>query len=203
MTRRHDPPLANGARAVDFEAMKLTIKRGATVADLEALPEGLDGQLIDGDLYVMSRPSMPHALAITHLLVELGPFTRDRKHGWVLAFEPALQLGRDVLVGDLAGWRRERMPVAPEENPVALAPDWVCEALSPTTARLDRGRKRELYARAKVAHLWFLDPIHQTIEVLALRGRGYQVLASAGGDERGRFAPFDTVEIDLARLWQR
>ncbi len=185
------------------EEMKLTIKHGATIADLEALPEGLNGQLIDGVLYVTSRPGMPHTVAITNLIVELGPFMKDRKRGWVIAFEPALKFGKNILVGDVSGWRRERMPVIPDDNPLELAPDWVCEGLSPSTARIDRGRKREIYAKAKVSHLWFLDPVHQTIEVLGLRGGGYQVLASAGGDERGRFPPFETVEIDLSIFWQR
>ena len=183
--------------------MKLTIQHDATEEDLASVPEGHNGQLIDGVLYITSRPGMGHTVAISNLYLELGPFTRDRKRGWVLLFEPAVRFGKNILIGDLCGWRRERMPAIPDENPVTLAPDWVCEGLSPSTAYLDRGKKREIYAKAGVSHLWFLDPQNQTIEVLGLRGRGYHVLASSGGTERGRFPPFDAVEIDLSIFWQR
>ena len=111
-----------------------------------------------------------------------------------------LTVKRDATQEDLATTRRERMPVIPDSKYFDLAPDFVCEALSPSTARIDRGRKREIYAKAKVGHLWFLDPIHQTLEVLALDKRAYQVVASAGGDDRGRFPPFD-AELDLSVLW--
>ena len=120
-----------------------------------------------------------------------------------MLFEPEVLFGKHVLIGDLVGWRRERMPVIPEVQRIELAPDFVCEALSPSTARIDRGRKREIYAKAKVGHLWFVDPIHQTLEVLALDKRGYHVVAMAGGPDRGRFPPFDSIEIDRASLWQR
>jgi Uma2 family endonuclease len=180
--------------------MKLTVKRDATLEDLETTPAGMNGQLIDGVLYITTRPSNGHALAITALTLELGPFTKDRKLGWVLLFEPQVHFGKNVLIGDLVGWRRERMPVIPDSRHFDLAPDFVCEALSPSTARIDRGRKREIYAKSKVGHLWFLDPIHQTLEVLALDKRAYQVVASAGGNDRGRFPPFDS-ELDLSVLW--
>lgn len=193
-------PTSNGLQ-LHSKAMKLRIKQSATFADLQALAAGENGQLVDGVLYITSRPSMPHAIAITNLTIELAPFIKDTKRGWVIAFEPAIKFGNDVLVGDVCGWRRERMPKILDDNPVEVSPDWVCEGLSPSTAFLDRGKKREIYAKHKVAHIWFIDPMHQTLEVLGLRGRGYQVLASAGG-ERGRFPPFDSVEIDLATFWR-
>jgi Uma2 family endonuclease len=193
----------NGDSAVSSKAMKLTVKHGATLADLESTPAGTNAQLIDGVLYVASRPSNMHAVAITALALELGPFHRDRKTGWVLLFEPEVQFGKHVVIGDLVGWRRERMPMVPDTKRFELPPDFVCEGLSPSTARIDRGRKRELYAKAKVGHLWFVDPIHQTLEVLALEKRGYHVVAMAGGSDRGRFPPFDSIDLDLAALWQR
>jgi Uma2 family endonuclease len=192
-----------GTRKVQSRSMELKIKRNATIEDLADVPEGHNGQLIDGVLYITTRPANMHALAITELHTELGPFARDRRNGWVVLFEPVLLIGKNVLIGDLAGWRRERMPTVPADKWFELAPDFVCEALSPSTARIDRGRKREIYGAAKVGHVWFIDPIHLTLEVLALQKRGgYNVVASAGATDRGRFPPFEDLEIDLSVLFQ-
>src|SRR5690606_25401804 len=114
-----------------------------------------------------------------------------------------VRFGPHLLVPDIAGWRRERMPVVPDLTVFELRPDWVCEALSPSTARLDRGRKREIYAEAGVPHLWYADPVHHTLEVLVLDGASYRVTATAGDHERGRFPPFESIELLLARLWRR
>jgi Uma2 family endonuclease len=119
----------------------------------------------------------------------------------VIAFEPELHLGKNVLVPDIAGWRRARMPEVPDVVGVKLAPDWICEGLSPSTAKLDKGRKRELYAKAGIGHLWFADPDRQEIDVLELRRKAYVIVATA---TRGRtvVAPFDKA-IDLDLIWQR
>jgi Uma2 family endonuclease len=45
-----------------------------------------------------------------------------------------LHLGLDIVVPDLAGWRRERLPHLPKAAFFSLAPDWICEVLSPSTA---------------------------------------------------------------------
>jgi Uma2 family endonuclease len=183
--------------------MELTIKRNATIEDLADVPEGHNGQLIDGVLYITSRPVNMHAVAISELHLELGPFHRDRKKGWVILFEPVLLFGKNVLIADIAGWRRERMPAVPKDKWFELPPDFVCEALSPSTAYIDRGRKREIYGAAKVGHVWFIDPLHETLEVLALQKRGgYSVVGSAGASDRGRFPPFDDHELDLSVLFQ-
>ncbi|MBA2543467.1 MAG: Uma2 family endonuclease [Deltaproteobacteria bacterium] len=183
--------------------MDLKIKRNASLADLAEVPEGHNGQLIDGVLYITSRPSIHHAIAITYLIGALHPFVRDRAKGWVLLFEPALQFGSNFLIGDIAGWRRERLPTIPRDSKwIDIAPDFICEALSPSTAKIDRGRKREIYAKAKVGHVWFIDPLNRTLEVLALAKSVYNVVASAGDDDRAKFPPFDNVEIDLANLWE-
>lgn len=173
-------------------------KRNATYADLSSIPDGWNGQLIDGDLWAFPRPSLGHALAISRLFRELGPAEHDREAGWILLFEPEIWFGKHLLIPDVAGWKRPRTPNV-EVHSATLAPDWVCEGLSPSTARLDRGRKREIYAEHKVGHLWFADPANRTIEVLALEGVHYQI-HQIGGSERTRLSPFD-VEIDLAPLW--
>jgi Uma2 family endonuclease len=78
--------------------------------------------------------------------------------GWLFLIEPELVLGRDILVPDIAAWRRERMPRAPAANRISLAPHWVCEILSQGNEAFDRGPKRRSYARAKVNHLWYVQP---------------------------------------------
>ena len=121
--------------------------------------------------------------------------------GWWILYEPELHLGADVLVPDLAGWRHERMPAIPNAPYVELAPDWVCEVLSPTTGRIDRIRKMPIYAREQVAHLWLVDPGLRTLEIYRLEAQRWVVVATHGGDEVVRAEPFDAVEIDLGRWW--
>ncbi len=58
--------------------------------------------------------------------------------GWILLDEPELHLGADILVPDLAGWRRERLPHVPDAPFLDLSPDWACEVLSARAQRLDR-----------------------------------------------------------------
>jgi Uma2 family endonuclease len=182
------------------------VKTGATYADLEALPDNVVGELVDGELHASPRPASPHATATSELLGSIiGPFGRGigGSGGWIILVEPELHLGRAVLVPDLAGWRRERMPVMPEVVGFELPPDWLCEVLSPSTARLDRRSKLPLYAKARVAHVWLVDPILQTLEVFALDGATYRLLLVASTDEVGRYAPFDAIELELALLWRR
>ena len=102
---------------------------------------------------------------------------------------------------DLAGWRRERLQAVPDEPYLTLAPDWVAEILSPSTARLDRVKKLDVYARERVAHIWLLDPGTQILEVLALEEGRWVIHATFGQDERVRAVPFDAIEIDLAQIW--
>jgi hypothetical protein len=105
-------------------------KRRATYEDLLAVPEHLVAELIHGALVTQPRPAAPHALAASVLGIELGgPFHRGKgggPGGWILLDEPELHLrGGHVLVPDLAGWRRERMPEVPATTAFELAPDWV------------------------------------------------------------------------------
>jgi Uma2 family endonuclease len=121
--------------------------------------------------------------------------------GWVILFEPELHFGQDVLVPDLAGWRYERMPVFPRTAAFTLAPDWVCEVRSPSTATLDRKGKPPVYARAGVNQLWMLDPEERTLEVLQVGGEHYEPVGTYRGNVRVRATPFDAIELDLALLW--
>jgi Uma2 family endonuclease len=186
--------------------MGLGAKKPAEYEDLLALPPHVVGQIVDGELVVHPRPASPHAAATSALGEELGPpFKRGRggPGGWVILDEPEVHLGRDVVVPDLAGWRRERMPEMPLAPHFDLAPDWVAEALSPSTQAFDRGPKLRLYARERVGHVWFIDAASQTLEVLRLDGATYRIVAVHEGDARVRAEPFDAIELELGVLWAR
>lgn len=179
-------------------------RKPASYADLEALPDNVIGEIVAGTLYASPRPTMPHALVTSQLGIELGgPFNQGRggPGGWFVLDEPELHLGEDVLVPDLAGWRRERMPHVPRTAACTLAPDWVCEVLSPSTKALDRAAKLPAYAREGVRHVWLVDPEARTLEVFRLEGELYTLLVTHAGPARVRAEPFDAIELDLALLW--
>lgn len=179
-------------------------KLSATYADIEALPEHLVGEIIDTALVVSPRPSPPHIRASSDLGYLLGPpfrFGTGGPGGWWILDEPELHLSQDVLVPDLAGWRRARMPELPRMAWFELAPDWICEVLSPSTASLDRGQKLEIYARESVPHLWLLDPLARILEVFRLTGEGWLLLGVHSGEAAVRAEPFDAVELDLNMVW--
>jgi Uma2 family endonuclease len=174
--------------------------------DLKALPDTVIGQIVDGELFAAPRPAFGHSRVTSVLGVEIGgPFDRGRggPGGWWIIDEPELHLRQDILVPDLAGWRRERLPKppAPSEPFLTLAPDWVCEVLSPSTASLDRVKKKHVYAREGVAYLWFIDPLARTLEILRLTDSQWLELNSYEGDAAVRAEPFDAIELDLSALW--
>ena len=115
--------------------------------------------------------------------------------------EPELHLGPQVVVPDIAGWRRSRMPAEPETAFIETVPDWVCEILSPSTARLDRGPKRRIYAEAGVAHLWLLDPTDGVLEAFALTGSRWLLLGTVQRGEAVALPPFDAVSFPLDDLF--
>jgi Uma2 family endonuclease len=181
-------------------------KRRATYDDVLAAQEHVVAELIDGVLRTHPRPVSLHARAASRLGAELGgPFDvgRGGPGGWVLLDGPELHLHGDVLVPDLAGWRRTRMSELPDAAAFELAPDWVCEILSPSTAATDRAEKLPVYAREHVGHAWLVDPAARTLEVFRLDQVGW-VLTGAWRDEaRVRAQPFDAYELDLAALWAK
>lgn len=179
-------------------------RRRATYEDVLNAPEHMVAEIIDGVLYLSPRPAFPHAAATGALFSDLhAPFDRAREGpgGWRIFFEPELHFDEDVLVPDIAGWRRSRMPDSPTEAFATLAPDWLCETLSPSTAKLDRTEKLVVYARERVPYVWFVDPKRKTLEVLTLRGSSLVTRATYRAGERVRAEPFEAIEIDLAVLW--
>jgi len=185
--------------------MSAPARKRATYEDILALPAHVVGEILGGELFTQARPRARHAAASSTLGEELGPpFRRGRggPGGWIFLDEPELHLGDDVIVPDLAGWRRERMPELADVAFLELPPDWVCEVLSPRTARVDRVLKRHIYARERVAHYWLLDPDAKTLEVERLDGETYRVVLSASEDDKVRAEPFDAIELDLGLLWR-
>jgi len=173
--------------------------------DLRALPERLVGEILGGQLHATPRPAPRHARAYSALGFSLGgPFDRGQggPGGWWILDEPEAHLADDVIVPDIAGWQRSRMPALPETAWFELAPDWVCEILSPSTVHTDRALKMPIYARERVAHLWLVDPDARTLEAYALQDSGHWLLLETLKDDDGvRQPPFDAIEFALSELW--
>ena len=180
-------------------------RRGATYQDVLDAPPHMIAEVIDGTLRLQPRPAKPHAAAASALGEELGPpFKRGRggPGGWILLDEPELHLSADILVPDLAGWRRERMPViVADESYFTLAPDWVAEVVSPSTAKYDRTDKLRIYRREGVEWVWLVDPLARTLEVLRRDAESWSLRGTWRDDERVRAEPFDAIELELAVLW--
>jgi Uma2 family endonuclease len=194
MNALHCPGMADAAR------------RRATYDDLGSVPEHLVAEIINGELVTSPRPASPHARASSSLGGELyGPFDRGKNGpgGWVILDEPELHLHGDVLVPDLGGWRRERMPELPEAAAFELPPDWVCEVLSPSTAARDRADKMPIYLREQVAFVWLVDPGTQTLEAYKLDGTAYRMLGAWRANAVVHVEPFDAFGLELAALWSR
>lgn len=176
----------------------------ATYADLCAVPAHLVAEIINGTLYTHPRPSPRHARASSSLGDEIvGPYDKGRggPGGWWILDEPECHLGFDIVVPDLAGWRRECLPKLPEGAYFDISPDWVCEVLSPGTARIDRVEKMPLYARHGVSHIWLIDPLVRTLEVFANTPNGWLLLDAFENDDTVSIAPFDATSFHLGALW--
>jgi Uma2 family endonuclease len=177
----------------------------ATYEDLLQVPDQLVGEILAGELHATPRPTPRHADASSGLGGALrGPFDRGRggPGGWRILAEPELHLAADVVVPDLAGWRRTRLPTLPDEPFVAIAPDWICEVLSPSTVSIDRVKKLAIYAREAVPHAWLADPIARTLEILRLEAGRWTIVATHADLAVVRAEPFDAIELDLSLLWE-
>jgi Uma2 family endonuclease len=179
-------------------------ERRATYSDLQRTADHKVAEILDGELIVTPRPALRHASASSGLGGQLwGPFQGGRggPGGWWILDEPELHRADDILVPDLAGWRRERLPAIPDAAYMTLAPDWVCEVISPTTERIDRSRKMRIYAREGVGHLWLVDPIVRTLEVLRLEGPRWVLVGTHSDVDVVQVEPFEAIEIELTTLW--
>jgi Uma2 family endonuclease len=178
--------------------------RPATYSDLEAVPENLVAEIIDGALETHPRPRPRPARAANLLSRQLTNRFEEGEGGpggWIFIIEPELHLGRHVVVPDLAGWRAERLAAEPEHAFIDIAPDWVCEVLSPATGRLDRGPKRRIYAEAGIPHLWLLEPTEGTLGPFAPSGRQWLLLTTIQRGEQISIAPLEAVSFPLDDLF--
>ena len=178
--------------------------RPATYADLQAVPEHLVAEIIDGALETHPRPRPRHAVVAAELTAELvPPFGRGRggPGGWIFMVEPELHLGTQVVVPDIAGRRRFRLPTEPETAFIETPPDWVCEILSPSTTRIDRGPKRRIYAEFGVGHLWLLDPTAGLLESFTLTEGTWRLDGTVQRGETVALPPFDAVPFPLDDLF--
>ena len=178
--------------------------RRATYEDVLAASPYEVAEIIAGELRTSPRPAGPQSAAASALGEELGPpFKRGRggPGGWIILDEPELHLSNDILVPDLGGWKRTRMPAVRNEPYFTLAPDWVCEVLSPSSTKTDRADKLPIYAREAVGHVWLVNPLDHTLEALRLETGRYTILAVWRDAARGRAEPFEAIELDLSILW--
>ena len=176
-------------------------------AGLEALPPNIVGEIIAGTLYAHPRPARRHGQASTQLGAELiMPFGRRRgggPDGWIFIAEHQLHLGEHVVVPDISGWKGERFPDTETTSYSIVPPDWLCEVLSPSTAKIDRFQKLPIYAEHGVKHCWFVDPIEQTLEVFILAEGAYKIGPAFTGNAPVTAPPFEAHTFDLSLLWEQ
>ncbi len=178
-------------------------KRNATYDDLIGVPEHLTAEIVFGDLY-LHRHSASAAVARCALSGELGgPFQIGvgGPGGFAFMSGSELHLGPHVVVPDVAGWRRERMPHMPAKAYIEVAPDWICEITSPSTESVDRGPKRRIYATYGVGYMWLLNPVSKYLEVHALLGKDWVHVETFQDGEEVKAPPFDAVPFQMADLW--
>jgi Uma2 family endonuclease len=179
-------------------------RRRATYDDLCRVPEHLVAEILDGELIATPRPAPRHAhvgsalVAALHAAFDEG---RGGPGGWRILYEPELHLDEDIVVPDIAGWRRERLPALPDAAFFTLAPDWVCEILSPSTERNDRMRKLTIYARERVAHAWLVNPALQTFEIFRLENAQWLVVGTHYGETAVHAEPFAAITLNLRLIW--
>jgi Uma2 family endonuclease len=180
-------------------------KRLATYSDIEAVPPHLVAEIIDGVLYTHPRPSFRHGGAASALNIRLGGAFQfgdgGGPGGWIFVVEPELKLDANIVVPDIAAWRRERLPGPPKTNHQDVRPDWVCEVLSGSTEKRDRTIKSRFYADAGVPYLWLIDPRLQILETFELADRGWLKIGDWNSDDEVCAPPFDAISFSLADLW--
>jgi Uma2 family endonuclease len=182
----------------------MTVKRRATYEDLLKVPDSMVAEIVDGELYASPRPAPRHSVAASVLVTNLnGPFQQGKggPGGWWILMEPELHMADDVLVPDIAGWKREHLPQIPDVAYFTIPPQWICEVVSPSTAKLDRTKKLAIYARERVAHAWLVDPLQRTQEILRRDGDRWVAVATHRDAETVRAEPFDEVAIELPAVW--
>lgn len=162
-------------------------RKGVTYEDVLAAPADKIAEILESDLYLSPRPAQRHANAASALGADLhDAFQRGRSGpgGWWILFEPEIHSGSDVLVPDIPGWRKQSLAALPEIGWFDSAPDWLCELISPSTSRIDRGKKLPISAGADVEWIRIVDPALKTLEVLHRRDDRYVLRARTSARHR-------------------
>lgn len=185
--------------------MAEVITKRATYADIEATPEGVIAEIINGELVLQPHPNRRHNGVASTLVMALGPPFQMRQGGpggWLFLIENEVKFGEDLLVPDIAGWRTERLMADPDDtNWISVRPDFVCEILSKSTERRDRGVKGHIYAAAGVPYYWLIDPRRQTLEAFELDGEEWRATGTWRASGAVSAPPFEEISISLADLW--
>jgi Uma2 family endonuclease len=179
-------------------------KKRATYDDLYSIPENMTGEIIDGELIVHPRPSRKHTFTASALDKKIGTpyqFGEGGPGGWIIIVEPEIQLGEHTMVPDLAGWKRERFPIEEDTNWISVAPDWICEILSPSTYRLDKMKKMPIYADHGVGYFWLMDPLYRVLDTYRLESGKWVASGSFYEDDKVRAEPFQEIEFSLEDMW--
>lgn len=187
--------------------MRAVENRPATYQDVLDAPDGMRAEILDGELVMQARPMPEHDFvsgALNEILRSTFQRGRGGPGGWWIVAEPELHFGNpDFRTSnpDLAGWRKERMPTIQARERYKIVPDWVCEILSPSTARSDRMKKMPIYADVGVKHLWLADPSTRSLESYALANDGWLLLATYGEEGEATIPPYEAMPLPLADLW--
>lgn len=179
----------------------------ATYDDLLALGEDVRAEVIAGSIHLAPSglPEHGHATgSIAHFIG--GPFDRDDGYGgpggWWIFLELDVRLSlHNIVRPDLCGYRRDRLREPWGKRPLDLAPDWVCEILSPSNAAHDRVTKAALYAQHGVPFFWLLDPAERVLETFTLRDGLWMRTGSFDDTATARIVPFEAIELDIGRLF--
>jgi Uma2 family endonuclease len=181
-------------------------RKPPTLADLEALPASIKGEIIEGTLHTMTRPRGRHQNASSAIGAGIKPpfdFGEGGPGGWWILIEPGIELPDALEISpDVAGWRRERLPSLDDEA-IRVVPDWVCEVLSRSTRRHDLLIKRPYYAKVGVPHHWIADVEVRTVTAYSLREGHWLELGTWSEERDARIPPFEAAAFDVSRLWTR
>jgi Putative restriction endonuclease len=181
-----------------------TAFKRATYQDILDLPEGVVGEIIKGVLHSKPRPRVPHVRVALKLVGKVaGPFDTDDDGpgGWLFLQEVELHLGQEIVVPDMAGWKRERFPGLANDAFLTVPPDWVCEILSPSTAQKDRALKANIYASEGVGYMWLIDPQLKTLEAYKNHSGQWLQLGVITEGAEVKIEPFDAAPFKLDTLW--
>jgi Uma2 family endonuclease len=175
-----------------------------TYEDLCNVPDDMTGEIIDGELSLTPMPSKQQIHTGTKLanaVVAAYHFGTKGPGGWIILDEPDLAFGEDILVPELAGWKEDRFIVSWEHHWISVAPDWVCEIISPETAQRDRTQKMPIYERNGVSYVWLIDPAEKSLEIFRLESGKWGAPTLYTGNDKVRAEPFEQTEINLGDLW--